>query len=125
MKDFEDDSLRIEIRDKPAAVAIHWCGESEARDPASTLGPFLDGLVPSLRKREVTLYFDALRYMNSSTVTPIMEFLRKLSEVASAVTVLYDGRLQWQATSFRAMRVVARKWENVEVRETSNSRPPG
>jgi hypothetical protein len=109
-------NLRIEVRDVPEGqTVIEWSGESDAIDPAAILSPYLRELAVSLKGKSVRLRFGSLEYMNSSTVTPLMAFIRDLSGTAASVVVLYRADLQWQATSFRAMRVVARKWPNVQV----------
>lgn len=115
MSTFEYEGLKISVEDVSGATVVDWTGESDTRDPASHVGPYLSELANKLRGRVVRLRFDGLSYMNSSTVTPIMQFVRELSELAERVTVHYDESVQWQATSFRAMRVVAKRWPNVEV----------
>ena len=97
------------------SARVNWSGESDALDPGAALTPYLADLVRTLRGKSVQVHFGNLRYMNSSTVTPLMQFIRDLSAAAMRVTVLYRADLQWQVTSFRAMRVVARKWSNVDV----------
>lgn len=109
-------NLQIQVSsDQKLRTLVEWCGESDALDPSAALTPYLQELARSLRGRAVEIRFDKLKYMNSSTVTPLMQFLQDLSSVSENVTVLYRADLQWQATSFRAMRVVARKWSNVKV----------
>ncbi len=115
MSMFEYEGLKISVEEVSGSMVIDWTGESDTRDPASNIGPYLSELASRLHGKTVRLRFDGLQYMNSSTVTPIMKFVRELSAVANRVTVHYDESVQWQATSFRAMRVVARRWPNVEV----------
>lgn len=115
MSMFEYEGLKISVEEALGSTVIDWTGESDTRDPSSHIGPYLSELASRLHGKAVRLRFDGLQYMNSSTVTPIMQFVRELSAVAKRVTVHYDESVQWQATSFRAMRVVARRWPNVEV----------
>jgi len=115
MKKFETGNLSIDIEWNGDRVLVRWRGESDARDPGATLKPFFDALLPLVGQKDVRLNFRGLSYMNSSTVSPIMQFIRELSGSARKVVVVYEQALQWQATSFRAMRVVTRKWPNVEV----------
>jgi hypothetical protein len=114
MKAFGNLQIKVSTPEKLRTL-VEWCGESDAMDPGSTLTPYLLELAQTLRGRMVELRFHQLKYMNSSTVTPVMQFVQELSGLAESVTVLYRADLQWQATSFRAMRVVARKWNNVKV----------
>ena len=103
------------MRLRGGVVHIRWLGESCSKSPKVTLAPLLQSMVPKLRDRKVLLDFQELAFMNSASVTPIMSFIEALAGVAVRVSVHYDQSLQWQTTSFRAMRVVARKWKNVEV----------
>lgn len=121
MNQFEHENLKIRVEDHRGMSFVIWTGESDSRDPAGAVGPFLDALAKRLRGRRVEVNFDQLEYMNSATVTPIMQFVKDLSALAEKVVVKYDETLQWQATSFRAMRVVAKRWDNVEVIGTVDS----
>lgn len=113
---YEIGRLTLEVNEKSDPVTVVWKGESDAREPAKLLQPHLDALLSQLASKAVCMKFDALDYMNSSTVKPIMVFLEELSKVATSIRVEYRESLQWQATSFRAMRIVAkRKWGNVEI----------
>jgi hypothetical protein len=118
---FEYENLKIQVEDRRGVTYVNWTGESDSRDPAGSVGPYLSLLAKRLRGRRVQITFDQLEYMNSATVTPIMQFVKELSDCAEKVIVKYDETLQWQATSFRAMRVVAKRWENVEVVGNSES----
>jgi len=109
------DGLRIDVTETPELVTLAWRGESDSRNPRQALLPYLMKLKDKLRARRVEMHFDALTYMNSATVTPLMEFISALRVGATEVVIHYRNDLQWQATSFRAMRIVARKWTNVAI----------
>jgi hypothetical protein len=115
MKRYTIGNLLLELEDEGSRRCVDWSGEIDAPDPAPSLSPVLNELVGELAGAYVDLRFDKLRYMNSASLTPIMTFLRDLSAVAKHVSVQYRGDVEWQNSSFRAVRVVARKWSNVEV----------
>jgi hypothetical protein len=115
MMQFCVDNLKIDVEQEGARQVVTWTGESDATRPEQNLGPVLLKLMTRLQGTLVELRFSKLTYMNSASVTPIMAFVRDLSAVAKHIRVSYRADLQWQNTSFRAMRVVARKWANVEV----------
>jgi len=115
MNGYQQENLRIAITDAHEAVVVAWRGESDARNPRETLGPYLNLLATQLASRNVRVTFAELTYMNSATVLPIMDFLKGLSKHAAKVKVEYRQDLQWQVTSFRALRIVARGWGNVSV----------
>jgi hypothetical protein len=115
MKDYRQDNLQIKVAESADLVVVAWRGESDARNPRETLGPYLTELASRFASRTVRVTFADLAYMNSATVLPIMDFLKELSQQATKVTVEYRQDLQWQVTSFRALRIVARSWGNISV----------
>jgi hypothetical protein len=115
VEEYRTENLSIDVVDTRDAVSISWRGESDAANPRDELLPYLVQLINELRSRKVKVHFEKLSYMNSATVTPIMEFLGQLRGIATEIDIYYRGDLQWQATSFRAMRVVARNWKNVAI----------
>jgi hypothetical protein len=115
MNPYQQDNLLIAVTETHDAVVVTWRGESDARNPRETLGPYLTDLTSRLGSRTVRVTFAELTYMNSATVLPIMDFLKELSKKPNRVTVEYGKDLQWQVTSFRALRIVARTWGNISV----------
>jgi len=115
MNNYRQENLQISVTHSHEAVIVAWRGESDARNPRETLEPYLTQLTDHLASRTVRVTFAELTYMNSATVLPIMDFLKGLSKQATKVTVEYRQDLQWQVTSFRALRIVARSWGNVSV----------
>lgn len=115
MNAYKHENLEIVVAESDTEILVSWKGESDSRNPHTTLAPYLADLQSKLDSRQVRVTFTQLSYMNSATVLPIMDFLKALSETASRVVVQYRQDLQWQATSFRALRIVARHWSNVSV----------
>ena len=107
--------LRIDVTESEDTVVLAWRGESDLRNPRQTLLPYLMKLKDKLQARKVSLRFDELKYMNSASVTPLMEFISAIRTLAPEIVIHYRTDLAWQATSFRAMRIVARKWTNVAI----------
>ena len=112
---YRADKLCIDVIDSGDTVVLSWKGESDLRFPRQTLLPYLMALKDKLRARKVRLCFEELTYMNSASVTPLMEFVSTIRASASEIVIHYRNDLAWQATSFRAMRIVARKWSNVVI----------
>jgi hypothetical protein len=108
-------SLAIEVAGRGDPVLVIWSGESDALDPSAVLRPHFDQMMEHMKAKNVHMKFDQLTYMNSATVRPIMELLDRLSTVAKHIRVEYRRDVTWQAASFRAMRIVAKKWNNVEI----------
>jgi hypothetical protein len=112
---YQAENLRIDVTETGDTVVLSWRGESDLRNPRQTLLPYLMKLKDELQARKVQLRFEELTYMNSASVTPVMEFLSVIRTLATEIVIQYRTDLAWQATSFRAMRIVARKWSNVAI----------
>lgn len=115
MKTLTLDHLKIEIANVEDVIEVRWTGELAVRNPREAVGTYLDLLRGSLRKQKVCVDFRDFEYMNSASVTVVMEFLRSATEVAQSVMVRYRPTLQWQKTFFGAMRVIARSWNNIDI----------
>jgi hypothetical protein len=115
MEDLVAGNLKVTVVAQGESVKVCLLGESDGRAMGEALGPYLKRLAGSCRAKTVQIDFAKLDYMNSSTLTPIVQFLQLLSDTALRVTVRYRSDLQWQATSFRAMRIVGRNWKNTEI----------
>jgi len=124
---FNHDGLSIEVVDAHTQVSIIWRGVSEARDPGLVLVPFLNLLADRLRAgkvRVVTVDFRQFEYMNSATVVPILQFVKRLDAIGAQTRVLYDQSVSWQRINFRCMRTIARTLSHVEVRGDSDKADP-
>ena len=49
--------------------------------------------------------FKKFQYMNSSTVTPIVQMLEYAKRENVALTFLYDNNRTWQELNFQAMKI--------------------
>lgn len=112
---FSHDNLTIEVIDGPTVVGVMWHGVSDVRDPATLLVPYLNQLADQLGKRKVTLDFRKFEYMNSATVSPILQFVKRLDTNGAQVVVRYDARVNWQRVNFLCMKTIARTLSHVQV----------
>ena len=113
MNDLDAGGLRIVVESTPTSVQLKWRGRSVERRPATTLGPFFETVLAELGDRRLMIDFREFEFMNSSTVRPIIEFLRSASEVAKAIEVYYHGGITWQRLSFKVVEALAKEWDNV------------
>lgn len=80
-------------------------GESDFRNPIEILGPALNGLIPELQDRKLVMDFRGLTFMNSSSVTPILMFVKAVCMQGIPVHLIYNSKLSWQRTTASSMRV--------------------
>ena len=93
-----------------------WLGQSDSRNPASELNPYLDQLVDELKSCELTIKFNDLEYMNSSTVPPIIQFLKKLNTSEVTTLITYNAASKWQAASFKALETFSGILNHITVK---------
>lgn len=114
---FESDGLIVIVTHRPSELQVAWRGVGDNRDPSEQLGPFLQRVVAEAAGRTVRVDFLGLQYVNSATVSPIIQFVKSLDAVARSVTLLYDTSVFWQRTQYRCMRAIAGSLKTVQVLE--------
>ncbi len=107
--------MKINIRQTASGVIMSWVGQSKERNPAQILTPYLDSLIDDLKGRHLTIEYSKLEYMNSSTVPPIILFLKKLNANGIKTAVTYNTLSKWQRASFKALETLALMMDNVTV----------
>ena len=116
--DIRLDMLTISVVRDGGSATITWKGTSDSRNPGATLNPALEKLVQSVENFNVTVDFTELEYMNSATVAPLMELIRKLDNSCKAVQVVFLNA-GWQCTHSRCMSAIARTLKHVRVESRS------
>jgi len=121
---FEFDRLTIRVtRGRHASATIAWEGVSDARNPGVFLEPVLQKIVASLHASSVTVDLRALLYINSATVSPLLNLIKRFDTEHIATTVLYDTDLDWQRVNCQCMRTIARTLSHVEVKCQNDDTP--
>jgi len=115
LETFETGDLKITIRQDGDAVSVSWLGTSDAREPGRELTPFLGGLAPRLVGKSVDVDFRKLEYMNSGTVSPIIQFARALDQHAIRSRLLFDSQVGWQRVNYVCLKNIAKALSHVEV----------
>lgn len=85
------------------------------------LGPFLAGAIDRAHAQGVPLelHFEGLDYLNSSTVTAIIQAIQGARDKAVRMAVVFDPRLRWQRLTFDALKVFVSGDGWFELRPTS------
>ncbi|MBN1496590.1 MAG: hypothetical protein JXA07_07465 [Spirochaetes bacterium] len=95
---------------------ITWIGKSEARDPSSIINPYFKNIFDKLKGKALEIKFEQLKYMNSSTVPPIIQLIKNLEESGIKSTITYDKDSKWQIASFKALETIVRTMKNISVK---------
>jgi hypothetical protein len=111
---FEQDGLVIKGSRVNGKGMVSWVGVSDSRTPGAFLRPVLAELTEKMKGAEVTVDFSKLEYMNSATVSPLMNFVKSLDDGCTRTVVLFS-EVDWQRTHLQCMRAVASTLRNVTV----------
>lgn len=120
--EFEEDGLVIAASRVGGSARVSWAGVSDSRTPGTFLRPVLSDLSEKLKGAEVTVDFSKLEYMNSATVSPLINFVKSLDSGCPRIVVLFSD-VDWQRTHLQCMRAIASTLRNVVVDSTVT--PPG
>ncbi len=97
-------------------LVMKWLGESSMQYPKSILIPYFSELLPSFSGfMSVTVDFQELEYMNSSTLQPILYLLKNLDKLNIPVTICYSGKKKWQELSFNAIKGITDFLKNISI----------
>ena len=106
-KTFKNEFLTLELDEMESGYKLQWLGKSVEREPGKFLNPLLSNLLMEGKKnnKRITVIFNGLSYMNSSTIMTISKFLEKGKDGNSQITICYDGERRWQKMSFNALKI--------------------
>lgn len=110
----KDNTLEITF-EKGDKNIITWIGKSESRDPSAIINPYFADLISTLKGKELIVRFEQLKYMNSSSVPPIIKLIKNLEEAAITATITYDKSSKWQAASFKALETIVLSMSHISV----------
>jgi hypothetical protein len=96
-------------------VTIYWVGECDFRNPSEVLNPTFTNFLKGLDGRRLVLNFCELAFMNSSSVSPILSFLKGAVAKGIPVQLIYNGKLSWQRTTATSMRTLANSLKTLTV----------
>ena len=114
MINFKEGNLEITIENNENII-ITWRGRSEDRDPSSLLNPYLKNLCNNLIGKNIEVYFSKLEYMNSSTVSPIIQFIKNLNGQNITTLIKFKKSSTWQISSFKAIEIIAFTMDFIKV----------
>jgi hypothetical protein len=99
-------------------MRVFWRGKSNERNPAQELAGFFATLLDTARQRHAPLefHFGAIDYVNSSTLTALVQFIEQCRGAAVRLTIVYDRERKWQRMSFDALRVLEKDDGLLELR---------
>ncbi len=115
MKDFHSDNLQIRIQEEANENIMQWLGKSDEREPSAVLTPYFTEILNDLSGKKIRVEFQNLKYINSSTVPPILFLMKKLSELKIETLITYNQNSSWQSASFKALKTISTNMEHITV----------
>jgi hypothetical protein len=91
-------------------IDLFWHGRSLDRHPAQTIVPYVASILDRARTDgvRVRLHFETIEFMNSSTITAVIQVIREARNRQVALDILFDRATEWQRLSFDALGVLMR-----------------
>ncbi|MBN2737459.1 MAG: hypothetical protein JXR70_10800 [Spirochaetales bacterium] len=115
MENLHEGDLILSVSASGKQVILKWQGESRSKDPAGFLDPYLSNLVHSLDDNDLVVDFRELESMNSSTVLPIINLIKKLEEKTINTEILYNENSSWQKASFIPLSAITKIYKHIKV----------
>jgi hypothetical protein len=99
-------------------LRVFWRGKSNERNPGKELAPFFASLIEAARLRRAPLefHFGAMEYVNSATLTALVQYIEQCRSAAVKLTMVYDAERKWQRLSFDALSVLVKDDGLLELR---------
>ncbi len=116
-KKYTNNNLSIEVIEHEDGISVKWEGKSIEREPSKFISPILvkvTEMASTLNKR-ITMDFQSLSYLNSSTITPIIKILERAKKGMTKITIIYRKSLKWQELNFTALEVFKTEDNRLEI----------
>ena len=115
------DKLTIIVTEEKNSVSIDWEGLCDLKNPGQILKDFFFKIFDAYTGKKLIMSFINLKYVNSSTISPIIALLRKLNELKISSTVIYDKTCFWQEISFKSFIAITAKLEYIVIKEKDDA----
>ncbi len=116
-KKYTNNNLSIEVIEHEDGISVKWEGKSIDREPSKFISPILvkvTEMASTLNKR-ITMDFQNLSYLNSSTITPIIKILERAKKGMTKITIIYRKSLKWQELNFTALEIFKTDDKRLEI----------
>ncbi len=115
---YTNKDLSIEVVENQTSIDVKWDGKSIDREPSKFISPILVKVLEmaATMNKCITMDFQHLSYMNSSTITPIIKILDRAKKGMTKITILYRKSLKWQELNFSALEVFRTDDNRLEIK---------
>lgn len=119
MKELLCGKLNIILEEENNIIKMTWLGESREINPSSFLDPYLKEFAEQIKNnpgKSMIVDYSKLHTMNSSTVKPILFFIRLLEQESIHSEILYDDKSSWQRASFLTLAAITKFYKFVKIK---------
>ncbi len=115
---YANKDLSIEVVENRTTIEVKWDGKSIDREPSKFISPILVKVLEmaATMNKRITMDFQDLSYMNSSTITPVNKILDRDKKGMTKITILYRKSLKWQELNFSALEVFRTDDNRLEIK---------
>lgn len=113
MENLIHEGLTIEPKMSDTNITLVWLGQSRSLFPGKVLDPYFEKVIEHLRNKELIIDFSQLVYMSSSTVLPIISFIKQLKQKQIPTLIKYDDSISWQNAAFPPLAEMLSFFENI------------
>jgi len=115
MEDLKSEKLEIKVVENSGVTIVNWLGKSDAIDPGKFLNPYLEKLISYAKGKRIISDYTKLEYMNSSTVPPIVKFIKACSLAQIELKIMYKKDSDWQNASFIMLKTISKTLNSISV----------
>ncbi|MDZ4725695.1 MAG: hypothetical protein SH817_06040 [Leptospira sp.] len=108
-------NINVNVEDQNNLVRIIWSGTSDDISPGKILTPYLSNIADEIGGRKLSIELYDLEFMNSSTVPPIVQFIKYCSQKNIDILILYSSSKEWQKFSFKSFETFAIVYKNLKI----------
>lgn len=103
-----------------AILRVRLTGRAASREAGEALAALLERVLARARTEErvVVVHFERMEGLDWAGIAALVRFFRAASEKGVGLTVVYDGTLPWQASSFESLRRALRSAGGPDVHLT-------
>lgn len=119
MEPLNYEDLKIEVVNFDTYIKVSWSGKCRALNPEHILDDYLEKLNSYATGTKLVVNFDKLESMNSSTVPPLLTFIKNLESSKIHTVFEYNIDEDWQRASFKPLAIITGKFTYVKIRPSS------
>ncbi len=112
---FSTEGLKIQVTYDGPEVTMIWMGRGNMGNPGELLNPYLEGIINSMRGRDLTCDFSSLETMNAQIVQSIIKFAHIVDENRIRARFVYNKSIDWQDASFEALSAVVSEMDTISL----------